>query len=78
MDVFVVPFDYTGVAGATGWWDGIKVEESIIATPWNPASVGATTVDAGGVQIDGTRAASSGTRARGAGSVTWSRAAATG
>lgn len=53
MDVFVSCLTGNGVAGSTAWFDGIKVEESLVATPWNPASVGATVIDAGGVQIDG-------------------------
>src|SRR4029077_20649304 len=39
--------------GSQAWYDGIKLEESTVATPWSPAAVGAAIVDAGGVQIDG-------------------------
>jgi hypothetical protein len=61
--VWVAPSDMTvmvrarvgGVAGAQAWWDGLKLEESTVATPWGPSAIGATTVDAGGVQIDGTK-----------------------
>jgi hypothetical protein len=59
--VWVSPSDQTvwvvlrtgGVAGSQAWFDAIKLEESTVATPWSPASVGAAIVDAGGVQIDG-------------------------
>jgi hypothetical protein len=58
---FVAPSDMTvyvvlktgGTAGAKAWFDGIKLEESTVATPWSPAAIGATVIDAGGVQIDG-------------------------
>jgi hypothetical protein len=53
MDVFVLCLSDTSVNGSTAWFDGIKLEESIVATPWNPSTVGATVVDTGGVQIDG-------------------------
>ena len=45
----------SGVAGSAAWFDAIKLEESTVATPWSPGAVGATTVDAGGVQIDGSK-----------------------
>jgi hypothetical protein len=59
--VWVSPSDQTvyvvvragGTAGAQCWWDGIKLEESSVATPWGPSAVGAVIIDAGGVQIDG-------------------------
>ena len=41
-----------GAAGAKAWFDAIKLEESTVATPWSPAAIGATVIDAGGVQID--------------------------
>lgn len=52
MTVYVV-LRTGGTAGAQAWFDGIKLEESTVATPWGPAAVGATTIDAGGVQVDG-------------------------
>ena len=55
MDVFVSVICWSSPAGSAAWWDGIKLEESIVATPWNPATVGATVVDAGGVQVDATK-----------------------
>jgi hypothetical protein len=59
--VWVSPTDQTvyvilragNTAGAQCWWDGIKLEESSVATPWGPSAVGATIIDAGGVQVDG-------------------------
>jgi hypothetical protein len=44
-----------GVAGSKAWFDAVKLEESTVATPWSPGAVGATVVDAGGVQIDGSK-----------------------
>jgi hypothetical protein len=44
-----------GTSGAKAWFDAIKLEESTVATPWSPAAIGATVIDAGGVQVDGTR-----------------------
>jgi hypothetical protein len=44
-----------GAAGAQAWFDGIKLEESTVATPWSPAALGATVIDAGGVQVDGSK-----------------------
>jgi hypothetical protein len=41
----------------TAWFDAIKLEESTVATPWSPGAVGASAVDAGGVQIDGAKGA---------------------
>jgi hypothetical protein len=63
--VWVAPSDmqvsvHLVVAGASGskaWFDAIKVEESTVATPWTPGAVGASIVDAGGVQVDGSRGA---------------------
>jgi hypothetical protein len=54
IDVYVV-LAVKGVAGAQAWFDAIKLEESSVATPWSPGAIGATVVDAGGVQIDGNR-----------------------
>jgi hypothetical protein len=59
--IWVAPNDTTvfvmlrsgNVAGAQCWWDGIKLEESSVATPWGPSAVGAVIIDAGGVQVDG-------------------------
>ena len=45
----------SGVVGTQSWFDAIKLEESTVATPWNPAAVGAVSLDAGGVQVDGTK-----------------------
>ena len=42
-------------AGSKAWFDAIKLEESTVATPWSPGAIGATVIDAGGVQIDGSR-----------------------
>ena len=58
--VFVAPNDMTvwvvvrvgGTAGSKAWFDAIKLEESTVATPWSPGAVGATIIDAGGVQVD--------------------------
>jgi hypothetical protein len=63
--VFVAPSDMEvyaylqsgGQVGAQAWFDAIKVEESTVATPWSPGAVGASIVDAGGVQVDGVRGA---------------------
>jgi hypothetical protein len=44
-----------GTAGAKCWFDAMKLEESTVATPWSPAAIGAVVIDAGGVQVDGTR-----------------------
>ena len=42
-----------GATGTTAWFDGIKLERGRVATPWSPGLVGtATTVDAGGLQVD--------------------------
>jgi len=61
--VYVAPNDMevmvrcrvAGAAGTQGWFDGLKLEESTVATPWGPAAVGAVSVDAGGVQVDATK-----------------------
>lgn len=58
--VFVAPADMTvwvalrvgGTAGSQAWFDAIKLEESTVATPWSPGALGATVIDAGGVQVD--------------------------
>ena len=42
-----------GASGTKAWFDAVKLEESSVATVWGPGEVGATVVDAGGVQIDG-------------------------
>jgi len=42
-----------GAVGSQAWWDAIKLEESSVATAWSPAAIGATVMDAGGIQIDG-------------------------
>ena len=63
--VFTAPADMTvyvacrvgGANGSKAWFDGVKLEESTVATPWSPAAIGATVIDAGGVQIDGYRGA---------------------
>ena len=44
-----------GAVGTQSWFDGLKLEESTVATPWSPAAIGAVSLDAGGVQIDGTK-----------------------
>jgi hypothetical protein len=54
MDVFIV-LRTGGTAGSQAWFDAIKLEESTVATPWQPGSLGAAVLDAGGVQIDGTK-----------------------
>jgi len=54
MDV-VVRLRSAGVAGTSSWFDAIKLEESTVATPWSPGAIGAVVVDAGGIQIDGTK-----------------------
>jgi hypothetical protein len=54
MDAYVV-LVAGGAAGSKAWFDAMKLEESTVATPWSPGAIGATVVDAGGVQIDGTR-----------------------
>jgi hypothetical protein len=54
MDVYVA-LKVGGTAGSQAWFDAIKLEESTVATPWSPGAIGATVVDAGGVQIDGAR-----------------------
>jgi hypothetical protein len=54
IDVYVV-LRAGGTAGTKAWWDAIKLEESTVATPWAPGAVGATIVDAGGIQIDATK-----------------------
>jgi len=41
-------------AAGTSWFDGLKLERGRVASPWAPGLVGtATTVDAGGLQVDG-------------------------
>lgn len=65
--VYVAPSDmivyaYCNVAPPVGesiraWFDAIKLEESTVATAWSPGAVGASTVDAGGVQVDGSKGA---------------------
>jgi microcystin-dependent protein len=54
IDAYVV-LAVQGVVGAQAWFDAIKLEESSVATPWSPGAIGATVVDAGGVQIDGNK-----------------------
>jgi hypothetical protein len=54
MDVYVRLATF-GPAGMAAWFDAIKLEESTVATPWSPAQIGAAVLDAGGVQIDGTK-----------------------
>ena len=54
MDV-VVALTVKGVAAAQAWFEAVKLEESTVATPWSPGAVGATVVDAGGVQVDGSK-----------------------
>jgi len=54
MTVYVV-LQVGGTSGAKAWWDAIKLEESTVATPWSPGAIGATVIDAGGVQIDASR-----------------------
>jgi hypothetical protein len=44
-----------GTNGARAWFDAIKLEESTVATAWSPGAIGAAIVDAGGVQIDGSK-----------------------
>lgn len=61
--VFRAPSDMTvyatcragGAGGSKAWFDALKLEESSVATPWSPAAIGATVIDAGGVQVDGFR-----------------------
>jgi hypothetical protein len=61
--VYVAPSDMevyaylqaNGPSGTRAWFDAVKLEESTVATPWSPGTVGASIVDAGGVQIDGSR-----------------------
>ena len=53
-DVYVV-LKVGGAAGSQAWFDAIKLEESTVATPWSPGAVGATVVDAGGVQVDASK-----------------------
>jgi len=61
--IWLAPSDMTvyvvlvagGTSGAKAWWDAIKLEESTVATPWSPGAIGATVIDAGGVQIDASR-----------------------
>ena len=45
----------TGAGGTKAWFDAVKLEESTVATPWQPGEVGATVVDAGGVQVDASK-----------------------
>jgi hypothetical protein len=54
MDAYVVLLA-GGTNGAKCWFDALKLEESTVATPWSPAAIGAVVIDAGGVQVDGTR-----------------------
>jgi hypothetical protein len=54
MEVQVV-LSSTGAAGTMAWFDAIKLEESTVATPWSPAAIGSSVLDAGGVQIDGSK-----------------------
>jgi hypothetical protein len=54
MTVYVVLYA-SGTSGAKAWWDAVKLEESTVATPWSPGAIGATVIDAGGVQVDGNR-----------------------
>jgi hypothetical protein len=54
MTVYVV-LRTGGTAGAKAWFDAVKLEESTVATPWSPGAVGATIVDAGGVQVDASK-----------------------
>jgi hypothetical protein len=54
MDVYVV-LAAQGASGAKAWFDAIKLEESTVATPWSPGAIGATVIDAGGVQVDASR-----------------------
>jgi hypothetical protein len=73
--VFVAPSDMevyaylqaNGPTGTRAWFDAVKLEESTVATPWSPGTVGASIVDAGGVQIDGTRGGLFRYRGRGGG-----------
>lgn len=44
-----------GAAGARAYFDAVKVEESTVATAWSPGALGASIVDAGGVQIDASK-----------------------
>ncbi len=40
--------------GGTAWFDALKMEASLVVTPWQPGYVGqAVTLDAGGIGIDG-------------------------
>jgi hypothetical protein len=54
MDVRVQLRVGAGV-GSQAWFDALKVEESTVATPWQPGQLGAAVLDAGGVQIDGVK-----------------------
>jgi hypothetical protein len=54
LDVYVV-LRAGGGAGTKAWFDAIKLEESTVATPWSPGAVGASIVDAGGIQVDASR-----------------------
>jgi hypothetical protein len=51
----VVRLHASGPVGTQSWWDGLKLEESTVATPWGPNAIGAVSLDAGGVQVDGTK-----------------------
>ena len=45
-----------GLAGTAAIFDGLKMERGVVASPWTPGLVGsATTVDVGGVAVDGTK-----------------------
>jgi hypothetical protein len=44
-----------GAANSKAFFDAVKLEESTVATPWSPGAVGATVIDSGGVQIDGSK-----------------------
>ena len=54
-EIAYVVLKVSGAVGSSAWFDAIKLEESTVATPWSPGAVGSTIVDAGGVQIDGSK-----------------------
>jgi len=45
----------TGAASTYAWFDALKLEQSTVVTPWTPGYLGAAVVDAGGVQVDGSK-----------------------
>lgn len=48
----------SGAAGTYAWFDALKLEASVVVTPWSPSMLGnAVVIDSGGVSIDASAAA---------------------